>query len=165
MTPSALRLRPFEPRDLDRLQAIRAAAFAPVFASFRAILGAEIGKVALAEAEAEQAALLDEVGAPGAPHEALVASVAGTVVGLVSFQIDPIRRIGEIGLNAVDPAHARRGIGTALYEAALGRMKESGMAMATVATGGDASHAAARRAYAKAGFGPGIPSVYLYRLL
>jgi hypothetical protein len=39
------------------------------------------------------------------------------------------------------------------------------MALATVGTGGDPSHAPARRAYAKAGFGPAIPSLTLYRLL
>lgn len=39
------------------------------------------------------------------------------------------------------------------------------MALATVSTGGDPSHAPARRAYEKAGFGPGLPSVYLYRVL
>jgi ribosomal protein S18 acetylase RimI-like enzyme len=159
MTPAAVRLRPFEPSDLDTLQAIRTAAFAPVFASFRAILGAEIARVAVPDAEAEQVALLAEVCAPGAPHQVLVATMAGVVVGFVSFRTDPIRRSGEIGLNAVDPAYARRGIGTALYAAALGRMKEAGMAVATVATGGEASHAAARRPYAKAGFGPGIPCV------
>jgi hypothetical protein len=39
------------------------------------------------------------------------------------------------------------------------------MAVATVSTGGDPSHAPARRAYEKAGFGPAIPSVSLYKLL
>jgi hypothetical protein len=44
-------------------------------------------------------------------------------------------------------------------------MKERGMALATVGTGGDPSHGPARRAYAKAGFGPAIPSISLYKLL
>ena len=34
-----------------------------------------------------------------------------------------------------------------------------------VGTGGDPSHAPARRAYEKAGFGPAIPSLYYYRAL
>ena len=37
--------------------------------------------------------------------------------------------------------------------------------VATVGTGGDPSHAPARRAYETAGFGPAIPSLTLYRLL
>ena len=52
-----------------------------------------------------------------------------------------------------------------MYEQVMARMKELGMAVATVGSGGDLSHAAARRAYEKAGFGPGLPSIYLYRLL
>ena len=65
----------------------------------------------------------------------------------------------------VDPAHAGRGIGTAMYAFALARMKEAGIRVATVATGGDASHAPARRAYAKAGFSAEIPSVWMCRTL
>ncbi len=47
----------------------------------------------------------------------------------------------------------------------LHAMREAGMRVATVGTGGDASHVPARRAYEKAGFGPAIPSLYLYRSL
>jgi GNAT superfamily N-acetyltransferase len=79
--------------------------------------------------------------------------------------MDAAKRIGEIGLNAVHPAHAGQGIGTEMYDYALARMKEAGMTVATVGTGGDPSHAPARRAYEKAGFGPAIPSVYMYKLL
>jgi hypothetical protein len=52
-----------------------------------------------------------------------------------------------------------------MYLSVLERMKELGMAVATVTTGGDPSHAPARRACEKAGFGPAIPSVSLYKLL
>jgi GNAT superfamily N-acetyltransferase len=65
----------------------------------------------------------------------------------------------------VQPAHAGLGIGTAMYEHVLARMRALGMAVATVGTGGDPSHAPARRAHEKAGFGPAIPSITLYRLL
>ena len=41
----------------------------------------------------------------------------------------------------------------------------AGMRAATVSTGGDDSHAAARRAYEKAGFSARIPSVWLCRTL
>jgi GNAT superfamily N-acetyltransferase len=74
-------------------------------------------------------------------------------------------RIGEIGLNAVHPAHAGHGIGTAMYRHVMAIMKEHGAALATVSTGGDAAHGPARRAYAKAGLAAPLPSVTLYRLL
>jgi GNAT superfamily N-acetyltransferase len=82
-----------------------------------------------------------------------------------SLQLNHETHVGEIGLNAVHPQHACQGIGTSMYDFAVARMTEAGMQAATVATGGDASHAPARRAYAKAGFTVQIPSVWLCRRL
>ena len=94
-----------------------------------------------------------------------VAIAAGEIVGFVTISLNRASRIGEIGLNAVDPSHARQGIGTRLYAFALSLMRDEGMQLAAVGTGGDASHAPARRAYEKLGFGAGIPSLTLYKLL
>ncbi len=54
----------------------------------------------------------------------------------------PEDSIGEIYMLAVDPDHQGGGIGTALTEFALARIKDAGMAVAMVETGGDAGHAA-----------------------
>jgi GNAT superfamily N-acetyltransferase len=160
-----LSIRPLEPGDLAVLQRVRAAAFEPVFRSFRNIVGEEIAAIAFTHADAEQAKLLVDVCAADSPHHVLVVTLDGEIVGFVSFTIDAGKRTGEIGLNAVHPDHAGKGIGTWMYEQVLAHMKERGMALATVGTGGDPSHAPARRAYAKAGFGPAIPSISLYKLL
>lgn len=165
MTSAAARLRPFEPGDRPRLQEIRAAAFAPVFASFRSLLGPDVSAIALASAETEQAALLDRLAEPGSAAELHVMEEGGTVIGFISWTIDAAAGVGEIGLNAVDPAHAGKGAGTAMYRFAVDRMRTAGMKVASVGTGGDASHEPARRAYEKAGFGQGIPSIYLYKKL
>jgi GNAT superfamily N-acetyltransferase len=158
-------IRAFQSGDLPVMQHIRAAAFHPVFQSFRTIVGDRIAALALAEADAEQAQLLEDICKPDSPHHVLVASKDSEIVGFFSYTLDAPKRIGEIGLNAVHPDHAGHGIGTEMYDYALARMKEAGMAVATVGTGGDPSHAPARRAYEKAGFGPAIPSVYMYKLL
>jgi GNAT superfamily N-acetyltransferase len=158
-------IRPFEPGDLSALQHIRQAAFAPVFRSFRAIVGEQIAAIGLASAELEQSQLLDAICTPGSPHHVLVAMAGSEAVGFVSFTIDADKRIGEIGLNAVHPDHAGHGIGSLLYRRAMARMKALGAELVTVGAGNDPSHAPARRAYEKAGFGPGIPSIYLYKLL
>lgn len=159
------RIRPFEPRDLPRLHEIRAAAFAPVFASFRSLVGDRIAPVAFGAAEAEQGALLDSICAPNSGKEMYVVECAGEIAGFCAIGFDPKSRLGEIELNAVHPDHQGRGVGSFLYDFALRRMKEAGMIAATVGTGGDASHAPARRAYEKAGFGPALPTVYLYKSL
>lgn len=171
-------LRAFDEADLPALHRVREAAFAPVFASFRSIVGAEIAAIAFARAEVDQGTHLDEICANGSGHQVLVVSASAspeaggagahggaTVVGFVAFSVDSAARTGEIGLNAVHPDWAGRGIGTWMYQEALSRMKAAGAAVATVGTGGDSSHAAARRAYAKAGFGPAVPSLHLYRAL
>ena len=158
-------IRTFAPADLPALQAIRAAAFAPVFRGFREAVGPEIAAIMLADAEADQARHLDELCAESAPWRMLVAELDGRLVGFAAYRCDPPRRSGEIGLNAVHPEHAGRGIGTALYERALAELKALGAAAVEVGTGGDAAHAPARRAYEKAGFGPAIPSLTLYRRL
>ena len=60
--------------------------------------------------------------------------------------------MGEIYMVAVDPDFQGRGIGSALIEFALDWMKDAGMSIAMVETGGDPGHASARHTYEKSGF-------------
>jgi ribosomal protein S18 acetylase RimI-like enzyme len=158
-------IRPVRADDQPHLEGVRQAAFAPVFASFRSILGDDIYDLVQAREDMAQGELLVSLLAPESGWEVYAAEMAGTVVGFVSLQFHPDTHVGEIGLNAVHPDHAGKGIGTAMYNFAVARMKEAGMRVATVATGGDPSHAPARRAYEKAGFTVQIPSVWLCRKL
>lgn len=158
-------IRAYAPADLPALHAIRTAAFAPVFASFRDIVGPDIAALGLSTAEQEQGELLDAIAKPDSCHTIAVAEIDATPVGFVSWKPDISPGIGEITLNAVHPDHGGKGIGTALYEHALAALKSAGMQLATVGTGGDPSHAPARRAYEKAGFSVHLPSIYMYRKL
>jgi GNAT superfamily N-acetyltransferase len=158
-------IRAYAPSDLPILQTIRAAAFAPVFASFRAIVGPEVASLGLATAEQEQADLLDVIARSDSGHTIAVAESTGAIAGFVSWKPNIAPGVGEITLNAVHPDHGGKGIGTALYEHALGALKAAGMQLATVGTGGDPSHAPARRTYEKVGFSVHIPSIYMYRKL
>ena len=160
-----LSIRPASRSDEPRLQEIRRAAFAPVFASFRALLGDEVYELAQRRSDDAQGEYLDSLLADDSPWALYVARVDGAIAGFVSVRCDRETGVGEIGLNAVDPAHASRGVGTAMYAFALERMQEQGMKVATVSTGGDPSHAPARRAYRKAGFDAEIPSVWMCRRL
>ena len=157
-------IRLYQPSDLPELQQVRRAAFAPVFQSFREIVGERVYALALADADLEQEKLLDQI-CRDDPEQVFVAEVEGRIAGFVSFTLNVEKRIGEIGLNAVHPEQAGIGIGTLMYERVMEHMKERGMLVATVGTGGDPSHAPARRAYEKVGFGAAIPSVYLYKVL
>ncbi len=159
-----LSFRRIELGDLPRLQTIRAAAFAPVFASFRELVGTEMAS-AFDRADAEQAQLLAGLAEEPDGTELWVVERDGKMLGFGAVGFHRDRGVGEIGLNAVDPAQAGQGVGTALYNHLLERMRAEGLSVAEVGTGGDASHAPARRAYAKAGFTKTIPSVVLYRAL
>lgn len=160
-----LKIEPARPDQLARFEEIRRAAFAPVFASFRAILGEEIYQAAQAREDEGQAELLASLMTADSAWEVHAVEHEHRVVGFVSLKLDHQTAVGEIGLNAVHPDHAGQGIGTAMYAFATTRMKEAGMRVATVATGGDPSHAPARRAYRKAGFDVEIPSVWMCRVL
>ena len=159
------RIRAFEPGDLPRLHEIRDAAFKPIFRSFRRIVGDEIAPSAFASLESEQADLLDRICETQSAHYIFVVEYGSHVVAFCSVRLDQDALVGEIDLNAVHPDYQGKGIGTLMYDFALNRLRDAGMRVATVGTGGDPSHAPARRAYEKAGFGPAIPSVYLYRSL
>ena len=151
------------PEDLARLQAIRRAAFAPVFESFRSLLGDEIYDLAQRRGDEAQEGLLASLMTPDSNKALYVVHLGDLIVGFVGVLFDHETHVGEIGLNAVDPAHAGQGIGTEMYEFALTLMKQAGMKVATASTGGDPSHAPARRAYQKAGFDAVISSVWMCR--
>lgn len=158
-------MRPANTDDLTHLEDLRKAAFAPVFSSFRSILGEEIYDLAQAPEDEAQEELLASLLTPESDWKVYAAEMDSSIVGFVSIQLSQDTEIGEIGLNAVHPNYAGKGIGTTMYEFAITRMKEAGMQVATVATGGDPSHAPARRAYEKAGFTVQIPSVWLCQKL
>jgi GNAT superfamily N-acetyltransferase len=160
-----LRFRLASPDDTPRLQAIRAAAFAPVFASFRELLGDEIYELSQRRDEEGHGALLDSLLASDSPWEVYVAESGEVVAGFIAVQANAETLVGELGLNAVDPAHAGAGIGTKMYEFAVARLKQLGMNVAMVGTGGDPSHAPARRAYEKAGFGAELPTIWMFKKL
>lgn len=159
------RIRLFKAEDLPRLHEIRVAAYRPVFQSFRSIVGETIAQIAIAQDELDQAAHLDTICKPDAAQEMHVVDLDNEIVAFCALSLNDRTGIGEIGLNAVDPARQGHGIGTWMYAAMLDRLKRAGMKVATVGTGGDPSHAPARRAYQKAGFGPSIPGVYYYTTL
>ena len=94
----------------------------------------------------------------------LVAELDGRVIGFLAYELNLQDGVGDVALLAVHPDHQNRGIGTDLNNAALVKMVEGGMKMARVETGGDPSHAAARRCYEKAGY-TALPIVRYHKRL
>jgi ribosomal protein S18 acetylase RimI-like enzyme len=80
-----------------------------------------------------------------------VAEENGNVVGFTAVCLRT-PTFAEIYMIAVDPDFQRRGVATALTDAAVDWMRARGVTVAMVETGGDPGHAPARRAYEKSGF-------------
>ena len=146
------RIRPFEDRDADAVVDLSLRAWAPVFASLELALGSEIFKRQHPDWREDQRRAVEGVCA-AQKGRVWVAEVGGSAVGFVVVELHhPERSMGEISMLAVDPDYQGGGIGTALTEFALDRLKDAGMSVAMVETGGDPGHAAARRTYEKAGY-------------
>ena len=158
-------VRDFEPADTQACVQIALAAWAPIFASFRETMGDELFSALYPDWQKTKE---DGVrrGCAG-EHGAMVciAEKDGRAVGFITFHCNHETRVGEIGNNAVHPDFQNKGIGTRMYQHVFDRMRALGMESVTVSTGGDPSHAPARRAYEKAGFTIQLPGVEYYRAL
>ena len=147
------RIRPFEDRDAEAVVSLSLRAWAPAYASLERVLGAEIFRRQHPDWREDQRRAVRGVLAANERNVWVAEAGAGFVAGFVAIELDhPEEGMGEISMLGVDPDRQGAGIGTALTEFALERLKEAGMGVAMVETGGDPGHAPARRAYEKAGF-------------
>ena len=158
---AALMIEPYAPAHTDRIVELSLLAWAPVFASFEAVLGERLYRRVHPDWRRDQAA---SVRAALGDNETWVAVVDGEVAGFVNVAFDHTERSAEIYMIAVDPRSQRQGIGSALTELAIAEMRVRAVTLAIVATGGDPGHAPARATYERAGF-TGVPQVWYAKRL
>ena len=75
----------------------------------------------------------------------------GRFLGYVGWQVKPDGS-GRLEMVAVHPRARRQGVGATVCRAALAHLKERGVSVVHVGTGGDAFHAPARALYESLGF-------------
>ena len=138
-------------------------AWAPVFAWFRRVLGERVYQALYPDLATSQARDVEAV-CQDNTAKVWVAEQLGRPVGFVAVRIYTDAQTGEIYMLAVDPLVQRQGIGTVLTSFAMQRLRDAGVGLAVVGTGGDLGHAPARRVYEKAGF-VGLPLVRYYARL
>ena len=161
----AVVIRPFQESDLDAVVELSVRAWEPVFDSLRGVLGDAIfarlhqPDWRTVQAEAVRSSCTSE------ELDVFVAVVDGTPVGFATVALNAFHeRMGVVDMIAVDPAFQRRGIATQLMNGAADHMRERGMDIAVVETGGDPGHAPARAIYEASGYTT-LPVVRYLKLL
>ena len=147
----------YKPEHKKRVIALSLEAWAPVFTGMKTYMAEKIGGAVFeqwykgdwrsVQAAAVESTLDDK------DIQSFVAIEGDTVTGFTSlkFHIEE-DKMGEVYMIAVDPAHQKKGVATALIEHSVSEMKAAGMQLALIETGADEGHAPARKAYEKSGF-------------
>jgi GNAT superfamily N-acetyltransferase len=152
MNETELRIARFEASQLDALLELTLRAWAPVFPLMEADIPPYVYRAFYPEGwEARQrndvaAICRDE------NTEMWVALIDAQLAGYVGLRAHEADSMGEVHILAVDPAFQRRGVGRALLDFSFDWIRQRGLSMAFVETGGDRGHAPSRAIYESAGF-------------
>ncbi len=155
-------IRPYSKGDLEGIVELSLLAWEPVFTAWQEILGPKLYPIAIYPDWRKSQKEVVEKGCTDEKVNTWVAVVDGNVVGFVVYELDEESKTGTVQLIAVHPEHQNHGIGTELNTFALQKLKDGGMQLAVVGTGGDEGHAPARRSYEKAGY-TALPLLRYYK--
>ncbi|BAC91352.1 GNAT family N-acetyltransferase [Gloeobacter violaceus] len=147
-----MRIEPFNAHQLEAVIRLSLRAWAPVFDSIQKVMDHDVYQNFYPDWRVSQRKAVEDV-CSTEDTNVWVAIDAGSTVGFVAVKLHSEDSMGEVYMVAVDPDFQGQGIGTALMEFALNWLKDAGMSVAMVETGGDPGHAPARRTYEKLGFG------------
>ena len=161
-----LQIRPLSQDDMEEVIQLSLLAWAPIFHSFEQVLGTKIYSLIYPDWRKAQRDVVVKICQEDEKTQTWVAESQGKVTGFIAYTLNSRENgqdnTGEVELLAVHPDYQNHGIGTALNNFVLEKMKESGMKLAIVGTGGDPGHAPARRSYEKAGY-TALPQVRYYQ--
>jgi GNAT superfamily N-acetyltransferase len=143
-------IRQYDRADEELVVQLSLRAWAPVFASMKRVLGAELFEVIWSNDWREDQAKDVRDVLVDSSNSVWVAALAAVPIGFVAAALNPDELVGTIVMLAVDPDHQRRGVGSALTQHATDWLRGSGMRLAIVEAGGDPGHAPARRTYERA---------------
>ncbi|MEM8812384.1 MAG: GNAT family N-acetyltransferase [Pseudomonadota bacterium] len=143
----------YNPKDLSDLLQVSHRAWTPVFAALAPIAEPFVMEAFYPDGWwARQNRDIEALANDDAVRIWVAKDNHGTLIGFVGARLHPEDSMGEIYILAVDPAHQRKGIGTALMNLAFDRIKDAGMSIVMVETGDDPGHAPAQAAYERIGF-------------
>ena len=145
-----MQIRELENRDLEQVVRLSLRAWAPVFVSIEQTMAPEVYQYFFPDWQQDQRSAVEAV-CVDPQAKVWVAELDGALAGFVAaYQRQP--KYGEIYMIAVDPDFQRQDVGGKLTEHATAWMREIGILVVMVETGGDPGHAPARRLYEQQGF-------------
>lgn len=147
-----IQIEPYSAHHLDAVIRLALRAWAPVFESLQQVMDPDVYRHFYPDWRINQQEAVAEV-CTAEDTPVWVALRGDRVVGFAAAKLHQQTGMGELYMIAVDPDFQGQGIGSALIEFTLAWMKETGMSVAMVETGGDPGHAPARHTYEKLGFG------------
>ncbi len=148
-----MQIEPYAFHHRDAIVRLSLRAWTPVFDSLQKVMDTDVYQAFYPDNwRVSQQKAVEDVCA-NEDVDVWVAIDADYVVGFVAVKLHSEDSMGEIYMIAVDPDFQGQGIGSILIKFALDWMKNAGMSIAMVETGGDDGHAPARRTYEKVGFG------------
>lgn len=160
----SLSIRPSSDADIKPLIQMAWLSFEPIFRSFKQMMGDEVFAVVYPDWKKTQQETVESLCKETENMSSYIAEVDGVLAGHLVLILKHAEKIGYVEFLMVHPDYQNQGVGAALNTFALQKLKESGMEVAAVATGGDPGHAAARRSYEKAGY-KAFPQVWYYQKL
>jgi ribosomal protein S18 acetylase RimI-like enzyme len=158
-------VRPFRPADLGRLLELTIATFGPFHEqSFPGIVGDTVAANQHGNWREDYRNQWQGLHDPDNGKYVVVAEDHDEIVGFIAWTMRPQKRSGEIGPMAVESAHRRHHVASALCAHAFDDMRRHGIEVVSLGTGGDDFHAPARALYDSLGMTP-LPVVVYYKVL
>ncbi|MGW5879681.1 GNAT family N-acetyltransferase [Nocardiopsis terrae] len=155
-------IRRYAPEDREAVVALALRAWEPVHASMAKVLGARIHGQVVGDWRKRQSQ--DVRSDLDAEEVRAWVAVTDRVAGFATVKLDREEATGELHMLAVDPDQQDRGVGSALTRFAEEYMRQEGMKVSLISTGGDPGHAPARAVYERAGY-TGLPVVNYFKSL
>lgn len=147
-----MEIKTFDDSRRGAVVALSLRAWAPVFSSIESVMDADVYRELHPDWRVTQRTAVESACDDSDVHM-WIAEEGSQTVGFVALKVHEESRMGEIYMIAVEPKCQRSGVATALTNHALRWLRDSGMSVAMVETGGDPGHAPARATYEALGFG------------
>jgi len=158
-------IRPYADSDLSRLIDLTIETFGPFYEDgFRPVVGETIFENQHGSWREDYRTQVPTLHDPDSGRLVAVADDASSIVGYVAWNFDVERKQGKVEILAVSADHRRHGVGSRLCEHAFADLRERGIEVVAIGTGGDAFHAPARSLYDSLGCTPYPVTVYYRRL-